>query len=259
MSKLQEVKTVIFDKNLNRIIQSDPIYEALFKNIYTLTDLNAFLAQNEMLGEGFLNKLSMGGKEHHLCYRTKDNDDTFEFQFFLLAESWLVVNPTGSYDLHDSLTGHFTEKTILSLLKSEISRTARDKEDCTALIIDIDHLKNINEMFGFLAGDYILKEHAKALKANTRSSDFIGRFKGDKFLVILHKTDAHGAMQYITKLEASLKKTSFQFNELNVLVDLHYGVTMIKADDTVNSLIERVQNALKKAKKSRASHIEFLL
>lgn len=59
MPKLQDTKTVVFDKNLNRSIQSDPLFEALFVNIYTLTDLNAFLAQNGILDEGFLTKLSM--------------------------------------------------------------------------------------------------------------------------------------------------------------------------------------------------------
>ncbi|MDF1880362.1 hypothetical protein JHD50_03425 [Sulfurimonas sp. MAG313] len=110
MSKLQEVKTVIFDKNLNKIIQSDPIYEALFENITTLTALNGFLAKNSMLDENFLHKLSMGGKENHLCYKIHDNEDTFEFQFFLLSDSWFVVNPTGCYDLYDQLTGLMTEK-----------------------------------------------------------------------------------------------------------------------------------------------------
>lgn len=259
MSKLQEVKTVTFDKNLNRIIQSDPIYEALFENIYKLTDLNAFLAQKGMLDEKFLHKLSMGGKEYHLCYQTKDLDDTFEFQFFLLAESWVVVNPAGGNDVYDQLTGQFTEKTILALLTSEISRTARDKDNCTALIIDIEHLKNINEMFGFLAGDHILKEHARVLKENTRTSDSIGRFKGDKFLVILHKTDTHGTMQYIKKFEDSLKQISFQFNELNVLVDLNYGVTLFKEDDTVPKVLDRAQKALAQAKKSQSTHIQYLL
>lgn len=259
MSKLQEIKTVIFDKNLNRIIQSDSMYEALFENINTLTELNTFLAQNGMLDEKFLYKLSMGGKEYHLCYQTKDLTDTFEFQFFLLAESWVVVNPTGCYDIYDQLTGQHTEKSILSLLKSDISRSARNKEDCTVLVIDIDHLKNINEMFGYLAGDHTLKEVARVLKESTRASDSVGRFKGDKFLVILHKTDAHGAMQYIKKFETSLKQVNFHFGDLEFDVDVHYGVTLCKEDDSIPFLLQRVQKALGRAKKSKGSHIEFLL
>jgi len=259
VSKLQEVKTVVFDKNLNRVIKSDPIFEALFENIYSLTTLNAFLAQNAMLDENFLHKLNMSGKEYHLCYRTKDLDDTFEFQFFLLSDSWFVVNPTGCYDLYDQLTGLMTEKNILSLVKHEIKRGIRNKKYSTSIILDIKHLKNINEMFGYLAGDYVLKEIARILKENTRGSDALGRFKGDKFFILLHQTDAHGTMQYIQKFEASLKQLNFCFNDFNFDVDLTYGITMNKEDDNVNRLVERAHKALTKAKKSRTSHIEFLL
>lgn len=259
LSKLQEVKTVIFDKNLNRIIQSDPIFEALFENIYTLTALNGFLAQNSMLDEKFLHKLSMGGKEYHLCYQIKDKDETFEFQFFLLSDSWFVVNPTGCYDLYDQLTGLMTEKNVLSLLKHEIKRTARDKAQSTSIIIDIKHLKNINEMFGYLAGDYVLKEVSRVLKENTRGSDALGRFKGDKFFVILYKTDAHGTMQYIQKFEEALKHVNFSFNDFNFDIDLSYGVTLSKESDTIHTLIDRAHKALVKAKKSHTSNIEYLL
>lgn len=259
MSKLQEIRTIVFDKNLNRIIKSDPIYEALFENVYTLTALNAFLAQNAMLDEGFLHKLSMSGKEYHLCYQTKDLDETFEFQFFLLANSWFVVNPTGCYDLYDQLTGLMTEKNILSLTQHEIKRAMRDKKHSTSIILDISHLKNINEMFGYLAGDYVIKEVARILNENTRGSDAIGRFKGDKFFILLHQTDSHGTMQYIQKFEESLKKFNFCFNDFNLDVDLYYGVSMSKDNDTIHSLIERAHKALTKAKKSRISNIEFLL
>jgi len=259
MPKLQETRTVVFDKNLNRIIHSDPLFEALFENIYTLTDLNAFLAQNGMLDEGFLKKLSMGGKEHHLCYQSTDLDDTFEFRFFLLADSWFVVNPAGCYDIHDQLTGLMTEKSILSLLGHEIKRISRNDENSTAVLIDICHLKNINEMFGYLAGDYVIKEVANVLKDNTRGSDATGRYKGDKFIVVLTQTDAQGTMHYINKFEESLKQISFAFNDMNFDVDLKYGITMCKKDDTAETLIQRAEEALTKAKISRITDIEYLL
>lgn len=259
MSKLQEVRTVIFDKNLNRVIQSDSIFEALFENIYTLTGLNAFLAQNGMLDEGFIKKLSMGGKEYHLCYKSIDLEDTYEFSFFLLSDAWFVVNPTGCYDIYDQLTGLMTERNVLSLLKHDIKRTTRDKANTTCVIVDVKHLKNINEMFGYLAGDYVLKELARALKLNSRGSDAIGRFKGDKFFVVLHNTDAHGTMQYIKKFEDAVKQIEFSFNDFRFDVELYFGVTMSQEKDTVNSLIKRANQALAKAKKSHTANIEYLL
>ncbi len=140
-----------------------------------------------------------------------------------------------------------------------MKRISRNHENSTAVLIDVRHLKNINEMFGYLAGDYVIKEVANLLKENTRGSDATGRFKGDKFIVILHQTDAHGTMQYINKFEASLQQIDFMFNDLGFDVELKYGVTMCKKDDTVDTLMQRASKALSRAKKSRTTDIEYLL
>jgi len=259
MSKQIEVKTVIFDKILNRVTQPDPIFEALFENIYTLTELNAFLAQNGMIDQKFIHKLNISGIEHHLCYHTIDKDETFEFHFFLLSDAWLIINPTGCSDITDRLTGLLNEQNIISLLKHEIKRAQRDKDATTTVIMDIDHLKNINEMFGFIAGDYVLQSIAKILKENTRGSDAVGRYHGDKFIIALHKTDAHGTMQYIKKFLEALKNINFCFNDFNFDVDVTFGVTLCKEHDTATKLLDRASKALDKAKKSHSTHIEFLL
>jgi diguanylate cyclase (GGDEF)-like protein len=259
MSKQIEVKTVIFDKNLNRVLETDPIFEALFENIYTLTDLNAFLAQNGMIDQKFIHKLNISGIEHHLCYHTVDKVDSFEFHFFLLSDSWLIINPTGCSDITDRLTGLLNEQNIISLLKHEIKRAQRDKNAATTIVMDIDHLKNINEMFGFIAGDYVLQSIAKILKENTRGSDAVGRYHGDKFIISLHKTDAHGTMQYIKKFTQALNDINFSFNDFNFDVEVTFGVTLCKEHDTATKLLERATKALEKAKKGHSSNVEFLL
>jgi len=66
-------------------------------------------------------------------------------------------------------------------------------------------------------------------------------------------------MQYIQKFEEALKKVEFSFNDFNFDIDLNYGVTLSKEDDTIHKLVERAHQALTKAKKSRTSHIEYLL
>lgn len=66
-------------------------------------------------------------------------------------------------------------------------------------------------------------------------------------------------MQYISRLEASLKQINFAFSEMNFDVTLKYGVSMCKKDDTVGTLMQRVNKALTKAKKSRMADIKYLL
>jgi diguanylate cyclase (GGDEF)-like protein len=249
MSKQIEVKTVIFDKNLNRVLETDPIFEALFENIYTLTDLNAFLAQNGMIDQKFIHKLNISGIEHHLCYHTVDNVDSFEFHFFLLSDSWLIINPTGCSDITDRLTGLLNEQNIISLLKHEIKRVQRDKDAATTIIMDIDHLKNINEMFGFIAGDYVLQNIAKILKENTRGSDAVGRYHGDKFIISLHKTDAHGTMQYIKNSPKLLMTLTSLLMILTLMLKSPLVLPYVKNMTLRLNFLKEQRKLLKKQKK----------
>lgn len=257
MAQLQKIRSVIFDKNMNRIIRSDPIYESLFVSITTLTALNSLLAKNTMLDQKILSKLKMGGKEYHVCYKCIDLEETFEFHFFLFSDDWIVVNPTGRHDIYDQLTGLLTERSMLSLLKHEIKRTFRNKDVYTALLLDIGHLKDINEMFGYRVGDTILKTVAQTLQSNTRGSDVLGRYKGDKFVVILHKTDMNGAAHYIKKFEAAMHAVKFHFDDLHFHVKINYGLSSSRENETIDSLFERLQGALKQEKENSTSYMEY--
>lgn len=257
MSASQGIRTVVFDKNMNLILRSDPMYEVLFGNIKTLTEFNTFLSKNTMLDENFLNKLKISGKDYHVCYKTIDMDETFEFHFFLLSDEWVIVNSGGRQDIYDKLTGLLTQRSILSLLTHEISRASRDKEVFTTLLIDIAHLKDINEAFGFLAGDSIIKSVADILNTNTRGSDSLGRYKGDKFIVILHKTDHTGTLKFIKKFEQALRKVTFHFEDLSFFVKINYGITSRTEDDSLEYMLNRANNALAAAKEANVTHIEY--
>ncbi len=257
MPDIKGIKTVVFDKNMNLILRSDPIFEQLFGNIKTLTEFNTFLSKNTMLDEKFLTKLNISGKEYSVCYKTVDLAETYEFHFFLLSDEWVIVDPSGRQDIYDQLTGLLTERSVISLLRHEIKRASRNKEVFTALIIDISNLKDINEAFGYIAGDTIIKSVAGTLDVNTRGSDSLGRYKGDKFLVILHKTDLNGTLKYIQKFEKSLQSIKFHFDDIHFYAKIKYGIASSTQDDTAEQLISRLQNALNKAKESSASHFEY--
>jgi len=257
MSQLQKLRTIVFDKNMNLVIKSDPMYQVLFGNITSLTDFNTFLAKNTMLDETFLKRLDLNGKEYHVCYKTVDKADTYEFHFFLLSDDWVIVDPTGRQDIYDQLTGLQTERSALSLIRHEIKRHSRDKSIYTAIVADVAHLKDINEAFGFLAGDTIIKKVADTLKTTTRGSDVIGRYKGDKFIIVLYKTDLEGTKHYIKKFEAALNTTKFHFNDVYFHAKLNYGVSHCVEDDSVDFLLERLQNSLLKSKKENPIPIEY--
>lgn len=86
---------------------------------------------------------------------------------------------------HDALTGVWSRGAILHLLEAEIQRGARVQASLGVLMIDLDHFKNVNDTYGHLAGDEVLKEAACRIGRAVRSYDFVGRYGGEEFLAIL--------------------------------------------------------------------------
>lgn len=258
MATPPKIRVATFDKNMNLLLRADPMFKTLFGNITTLTDFNNFLAKNEMLNNNFTTKLHMNDKEYHLCCKVLDLQETYAFHFFLLSDEWIVVNPTGRHDIYDQLTGLLTERSLLSLIEHEIERTIRNKSTHTAVIMDIAHLQDINEAFGYLAGDTIIKSVANTLRLKTRKSDALGRYHGDKFITILHKTDESGTAPYIKNLDAALHNIRFHFNDLNFHITINYGITISKPDDTLDVLLERLHQNLLQNKETSRTDIEYV-
>ncbi len=248
MSMLQKVITVVFDKNMNLLLRSDPVFEYLFPNLKTLTEFKHFLDQNSFHDEKFLARLNVEGREHHICYKGFDLEETYKFEFFLLDEEWTVINPSGRHDIKDKLTGVLTQKSFMTILEHEIYRSKRNKEAYTLVLVDISHLKDINEAFGYLAGDSVIKSIADLLQSTSRASDTLGRYQGDKFLLLLNKTDLNGAMLYMKKLCAKVDKLSMDFSEVHLKLQVRYGISVQRDDDTIDTLMQRVSDKLKQAK-----------
>jgi two-component system, cell cycle response regulator len=87
---------------------------------------------------------------------------------------------------HDGLTGLWNRGVIVDLLGRELARSSREQICTVILMCDLDHFKSVNDTYGHLAGDEVLKETAKRLLASVRSYDFVGRYGGEEFLVVLN-------------------------------------------------------------------------
>ena len=93
----------------------------------------------------------------------------------------------------DSLTNVFNRSFLRELLEGEIARAERNKRPLGVIMCDLDNFKQVNDRYGHLMGDYVLAQMAGILKSCVRGSDFVVRYGGDEFLVILSETDEPGA------------------------------------------------------------------
>ena len=94
---------------------------------------------------------------------------------------------------HDALTSLLNRGVIMDLLGREISRSRRERLPTAIMLCDVDHFKEINDTHGHLTGDEVLREVATRLVASVRSYDYVGRYGGEEFLVILNNCDAFSA------------------------------------------------------------------
>lgn len=124
----------------------------------------------------------------------------------------------------------------------------RNQEPLSMLMLDIDHFKSINDLHGHLAGDQVLIAVAECLRANLREVDFICRWGGEEFLILLKNCDAENALQVSEKLRLAIDVLVIEYRKELLHVTASLGVSQWKPEEPVDALIERTDTVLFQAK-----------
>ena len=155
-------------------------------------------------------------------------------------------------DAHvDSLTSIFNRRTFNSFLLQEEGRAIRYGRPLSAVMVDLDHFKNVNDSHGHEAGDVVLAAVAGILRHICRRSDLLARFGGEEFVVLLPETDAEDAIRFAEKARAKIEAHSFPGVGR---VTASFGVAELRKDDEVG-MMRRADRALYKAKNSGRNRV----
>lgn len=148
--------------------------------------------------------------------------------------------------LHDPLTGILNRGAIMAELKREIERARRTGNPMAIVMIDIDHFKRVNDRFGHLAGDEVLRHCVDLLRARLRQTDRIGRYGGEEFLVLLPDTLAQGAYTTIEALRTAISAMPVSYAGRNISVSFSAGIWcgIPEAQHSADQLIARADKAL---------------
>jgi diguanylate cyclase (GGDEF)-like protein len=107
---------------------------------------------------------------------------------------------------HDALTGLWNRGIIAELLAGELERSRRERQ-CTAILMcDIDHFKQVNDTYGHPVGDQVLREVARRLQGSVRPYDFVGRYGGEEFLILLNNCDPMSALARAEQMRETIGK-----------------------------------------------------
>ena len=125
----------------------------------------------------------------------------------------------------DLLTGALNRQALLARLEDELERAARYQRPCSIILVDLDHFKRINDTHGHMAGDLVLREVAEVLTSNVRSVDFVGRYGGEEFMIVMPETDADAAAASAEKLRRLVGSRQVRLEDGHVVtVTLSAGV-----------------------------------
>jgi diguanylate cyclase (GGDEF)-like protein len=151
----------------------------------------------------------------------------------------------------DPLTGLLNRREGFLRIAVEFSRAERTGEDICAMMLDIDHFKNINDTYGHLTGDEVLGWLASCLQATARISDVLCRFGGEEFLLATPDTDLENAKILAERIRLAVEKNTIQTTDGKTLkVTVSCGLALRQSGETSDELINRADQALYAAKNS---------
>jgi two-component system, cell cycle response regulator len=148
----------------------------------------------------------------------------------------------------DGLTQIFNRRYFLEQLDREVSRCKRYRRNLSLILFDIDHFKNINDSYGHLAGDYVLKQLATVIRGKIRREDVLARYGGEEFVIVLPEIDVGGATAFAEKVRKLVEKAPFRFEDTRIAVTVSVGAATCKEGDDAPSLIKCADEKLYEAK-----------
>jgi diguanylate cyclase len=150
----------------------------------------------------------------------------------------------------DALTGIPNRAAYDDRIRLEFMRWQRESTPVSVLAWDIDRFKDINDAYGHSAGDKVLRVIAQHLAQHVRGTDFVARYGGEEFVMILIGTGADQAMQAADKIRLGIANMGFHFHNKPVAVTASCGITPFHGDDTPETIFDRADRALYRAKDS---------
>jgi len=149
----------------------------------------------------------------------------------------------------DGLTNIFNRRHFTTSLESEIDRARRYNREMSLILIDIDHFKNVNDTLGHRAGDYILKELANIIVSRSRRVDYVCRYGGEEFAIILPEVDIMGAFKFAVMLKDNVSGHTFIFEQNEIHITISIGISdNMESDHSADELIEVTDRRLYLAK-----------
>jgi two-component system, cell cycle response regulator len=156
---------------------------------------------------------------------------------------------------HDLLTGLLNRRAIFERLGQELVRAGRSGDTLAVGMIDIDHFKQVNDRYGHQTGDDVLCGFVQLLKESFRSCDALGRIGGEEFLVIAPMSQENDGLAVFTRALGNVAGNEITTRTVPLAITMSIGLTIATWQDSVDKILETVDDALYQAKKEGRNRI----
>lgn len=171
----------------------------------------------------------------------------------LNVQHTLQAQAEHSASMVDSLTNVFSRSFLRELLQGEISRAERNNRPLGLIMCDVDNFKAVNDRFGHLMGDYVLAQIASILKSCVRGSDYVVRYGGDEFLIVLSETDAPGSQVVVNRIREKIAEWDRTNRIGNYSIGISMGLHQHAPGQTVEQAVSEADTRMY-AEKQAAHH-----
>ncbi len=239
----RKAESVFLLKNKAFTIWEQRAYLFKFHNYRPITGTAEFMYQNTT----FIPLMGATGEVTHLCLIVYDVTDQAVTTLNLeqVNEELAILSQT------DGLTQLFNRTHWESRLLAEYKRWTRTQHPCSLVMLDIDHFKHVNDEYGHMAGDEVIKHLSRLIHHHVRETDICGRYGGEEFAIILPNTTLEQAKVLAERLRLAVQQSEVKYNDLLLNYTISIGIAEIHpAIKTYEAWIECADAALYQAKES---------
>lgn len=147
----------------------------------------------------------------------------------------------------DDLTGVASREHAISVLQQYLDRFSGTENICV-IMADIDYFKKVNDTYGHLAGDEVLRQISRCLESTVRDFDIISRYGGEEFMIVLSQASSEIALRVAERIRIRVKAARIEYGGHLISVTISQGIAVVEENDTVNGLLQHADAALYLAK-----------
>jgi diguanylate cyclase (GGDEF)-like protein len=244
LGRSQDADIVLRDKRVSRI-HCTLIVQGQDVKVVDSESHNGVLVDNQRVREAFLkphSQLRVGRTIMRVEYKA-DAEVEMEEALFRAATT-------------DPLTGLSNRRYFREQAQTEISLADRHRRNLCAVMMDVDHFKNVNDTHGHQAGDFTLSSLAGLLQAIKRHEDLLCRWGGEEFLYMLREVSLPDAVIFAERVRATVENHAFVYGGQRIPLTISMGVSVLHHGESFDDVVARADRALYMAKKNGRNRVE---